>query len=146
MFQALGKLEGCLSHRSDACQRLGCVGIKADVLEERVTGEPLFLRDTSQVRDHRATEVKRLSALPHNDLGRIGIEQRFESVLGMEWLDECGYFSGSIHEAILDGLNLPGVDERLIALHIDDNIIFHTQGLDLIVGFLDTIGAALVIS
>ena len=65
----------------------------------------------------------------------------------MEWLDECGYFGGSIHEAILHGLNLPGVDERLIALHIDDNIIFHTQGLDdLVVCFLDTIGAAFVIS
>ena len=64
----------------------------------------------------------------------------------MEWLDECGYFGGSIHEAILHGLNLPGVDERLVALHIDNYIIFHTQGLDdLVVGFLDTIGAALVI-
>ena len=64
----------------------------------------------------------------------------------MEGSHQRGYFCTHVQETVLDGLYLPGGDERFIALHIDDHIVGPACSLDYLpVGFLYAVCSAFVV-
>ena len=95
------------------------------------------------VGDDGTAEIERFHPFVEDDFGRVGVEERLlEVAVRVEGLGERGDLCRGVVEASLQGLDLFGMDEGLVALDIDDDIEALAHFL---VGLLATIGPAPVL-
>ena len=88
-----------------------------------MVSRPLFLFDASEERDDASGEVESAMVVADHHFGRVRIGERFKGSVGGERHDECGDVRGSIlFKRTSDGFELRCLNERFVALHVDDDI------------------------
>ena len=108
----------------------------------RVGGKPLRRLNTTEIGNHAAAEIERTLTVIDHHLRAVGILERSQSLLRGEGLHERSNLSLGDFETGLDGLQLLGLNERLVALDVDNHIVVLADAL---VSLLHTVGAALVV-
>ena len=109
------------------------------MLEKRVFFEPFASFDTAHERNDAAREIERKSVVVEHDFRRIFI---FDGFHFRKRLAERGDLRRWVVELAAKHLDLRGLDEGFVALHVDDNVGLRGDFLD---GLLDAVGAAAVV-
>ena len=110
------------------------------MLEVRVGERPFLCLLSTDERNDRTAEIHGEMPIVENDFWRIGIAYHVDVALERD--AERSNLSISIVKAMADLLDLALLDERFIALNIDDNVEITTDFLN---GFLDSISATLMV-
>jgi hypothetical protein len=103
---------------------------------------PKRMIDSSQVRNYRAREIHGMHVAVKNNFHRVGVSKLFVFSILVERFYKSSYVGCLLVETLHHCLNLLGVNEWFIALHINNNVFVATVDL---VGFPTTVGAAAVL-
>ena len=109
------------------------------MLQEGISSEPVGRLYTSYIWYDRAAEVEGKAPVVGDDLRRVGVLHGLEALEGLaEGADLCVRVIEEVHQR----LHLRGLDEGLVALHVDDDI---GRGAGFLHGLLYAVGAALMV-
>ena len=109
------------------------------MLQVREVVEPVLALLASYVWDDAAGEVESKALVAHGNLRTVWI---LHGIHRCECLAQGSNLGSWVVEAMADGFQLAFCHERLIALHIDDDIPIAANFLD---SFLNAVGTALVV-
>ena len=139
LFEALGLFERRGRQLRDFAKDLAAVGVEADVLQEGEFFEPVAAVDAAHEGNDAAREIECETVVVEHDFRRIFV---FDGFHRGERLAERGDLRRRVVELAAKFLDLRGLDEGFVALHVDDDVGLRADGRD---GFLNAVGAAAMV-